>query len=108
MRLVLEDVANTIAKHNLDQTLIKAVVRARKWFDDLAAGRIRSFAEIASNENSGERYVSSLMPLAFLAPDIIDAILTGTQPAHLSAELLIKRTQLPLDWTEQRALLGFS
>lgn len=108
MRLVLEDAAGTIPKHNLDQTLIKAVVRARNWFDDLAAGRVCSFAEIASNESSGERYVSSLMPLAFLAPDIIDAILTGTQPSHLSAEMLIKRTQLPLDWTEQRALLGFS
>jgi len=41
--------------------------------------------------------------LAFLAPDIVEAILTGTQPVDLTAESLIKNTDLPLDWREQRA-----
>ena len=47
------------------------------------------------------------MPLAFLAPEIVEAILAGTQPAHLTAETLTKHTDLPLSWTEQKTLLGF-
>ena len=47
------------------------------------------------------------MPLAFLAPDIVAAILAGTQPVDLTTELLTKRTDLPLSSAEQRALLGF-
>jgi site-specific DNA recombinase len=50
---------------------------------------------------------SHLMPLAFLAPNIVEAILAGGQPADLTAEMLIKRTDLPLDWADQKALLGF-
>ncbi len=47
------------------------------------------------------------MPLAFLAPDIVEAILAGTQPVDLTAETLIKHTELPQAWAEQKALLGF-
>jgi hypothetical protein len=42
-----------------------------------------------------------------LAPDIVASILSGTQPVELTAEVLTKRVDLPLDWAEQRALLGF-
>ena len=38
---------------------------------------------------------------------IVEAILAGTQPVDLTAEKLIKGTNLPLRWTEQKALLGF-
>ncbi len=54
-----------------------------------------------------DRYVGQLIPLAFLAPDIVAAILKGTQPVELTTETLTKRTQLPMTWAEQRALLGF-
>jgi hypothetical protein len=47
------------------------------------------------------------MPLAFLAPDIVAAILAGTQPVDLTTEALTKRIDLPVGWAEQRALLGF-
>ena len=48
-----------------------------------------------------------LIPLAFLAPDIVARILPGTQPVDLTTENLTKRIDLPLAWTEQRTLLGF-
>ncbi len=48
------------------------------------------------------------MPLAFLAPEIVEAILSGCQPIAMSAEALIKRTDLPHRWDEQKALLGFA
>jgi hypothetical protein len=51
--------------------------------------------------------VGHLIPLAFLAPDIVATILSGTQPVDLTTETLTKRIDLPLAWAEQWALLGF-
>ena len=48
-----------------------------------------------------------LVPLAFLAPDIVARILSGNQPVDLTTEVLTKRIDLPLAWAEQRELLGF-
>jgi len=50
--------------------------------------------------------VSRILPLALLAPDIVEAILKGRQPVELTAARL-KRIRLPLSWVEQRRLLGF-
>jgi hypothetical protein len=63
--------------------------------------------EIASLEGKDKSYISRVMNLAFLAPDITESIITGRQPADLSAEKLIRRINLPLDWDKQRQLLGF-
>ena len=52
------------------------------------------------------RYVAYLVPLAFLAPEIVAKILSGTQPVELTTEVLTKRIDLPLAWTEQKAVLG--
>lgn len=89
---------------NPDTALIKAVVRSHRWFDDLVLRRARSLGEIAEKEGVSDRYVSHLMPLAFLATDIVEAILAGTQLVDLTAETLTKHTNLPLGWTEQKTL----
>ncbi|MEQ8960178.1 MAG: hypothetical protein RLP02_20015, partial [Coleofasciculus sp. C2-GNP5-27] len=68
----------------------------------------RTHGEIAKAEGISCRYVGHLLPLAFLAPDIVEAIFAGTQPADLTAQTLIKRTNLPLKWAEQRDLLSFN
>ena len=47
------------------------------------------------------------LPLALLAPDIIEAILDGRQPTELTAVRLKRLRQLPLDWLQQRRHLGF-
>ena len=52
-----------------------------------------------------KRYVRRLLPLAFLAPDIIHAILEGSQPPHLKLADLLD-TDLPLCWPLQRKKLG--
>ena len=91
----------------IDQTLVKPVVRGRDWFERLSSGQAESFAEIARVERVTGRYVAHVIQLAFLAPDIVASILSGTQPVDLTAQKLIKQIDLPLDWAEQRALLGF-
>jgi hypothetical protein len=64
---------------------VKVIVRGRCWFEQLAAGGAASFKAIADRAGVSPRYVSRLLPLAFLAPDIIETILQGRQPADLSA-----------------------
>ena len=51
--------------------------------------------------------VSRRLPLAFLAPDIVTAILEGRQPIELTAARMIRIRDLPLSWAEQRQVLGF-
>ena len=49
-----------------------------------------------------------LLPLAFLSPDIVEAILDGRHPVEVTAERLTLREEIPLDWREQRRKLGFN
>jgi DNA invertase Pin-like site-specific DNA recombinase len=103
MRLII----NGTGPVRVDQTLLKTIVRAHKWFNDLATGKIRNMAEIASREGVDKSYVSRVVNLAFLAPDIIESIIAGHQPADLNVEKLTKQSNLPLGWNQQRHLLGF-
>ena len=107
MRWVVGDAQEGHGAPRPDPALIKAVVRAHRWFDELVSGRARSLRDIARVEGVTHRYVGHLMPLAFLAPDIVAAIFAGTQPIDLTAEALTKRIDLPLGWADQGALLGF-
>ena len=70
----------------VDLALLKAVARAHRWFDELSTGRARSLAQIAAHERLNVRYVGRLIRLAFLAPDIVESIIQGRQPAALTAE----------------------
>ena len=94
------------ATWQIDPALLKAVARARAWFDELASGRVRSFGEIARRERVTRRYVERLSRLAFAAPAIVEAICQGHQPGDLSAETLLKRIDLPLDWSAQLKVLA--
>jgi DNA invertase Pin-like site-specific DNA recombinase len=107
VRLVIDDGQQRSRPARPDPALVKAVVRAHKWFGDLVSGRVQSFGDIAKAEGVTRRYVRAVVPLAFLAPDIVARILSGSQPVDLTAEKLVKRTDLRLGWSEQKALLGF-
>ena len=64
--------------------------------------------EVARQEDVVSSYVTRLLRLSYLAPDIIAAILKGSQPAELTASRLAQLKNLPLDWAEQRNALSFS
>lgn len=48
-----------------------------------------------------------LLRISYLAPDIVAAILDGRQPAQLTRQRLARTTNLPIDWQQQREMLGF-
>lgn len=106
MRLVIE--GGMATNPTIDETLIKSIARARTWSEELLSGKVASMAEIASRNNVSDSYVKKIMPLAFLAPDIVEAIIAGKQPAHLTNQTLIRGLDLPVDWQGQRSALGFS
>jgi hypothetical protein len=105
-KLVLPSALEQQKPGRADAALVKAVARGRLWFEQLAVGQAASLQAIADREGVSARYVSRLLPLAFLAPDIVELILEGRQPAALSVERLTNRLDLPLDWVDQRELLG--
>jgi hypothetical protein len=84
-----------------DPALIKAIARAYAWFEDIVAGRL-TMTELAAREGMKVSSVAKLLPFAFLAPDIVEAILTGAQSATIVAHHLI-RSDLPVLWKQQRA-----
>lgn len=103
IRLVIGNHAPT----RVDAKLIKALRRAHQWFGELTSGQVKTLKDIVDREGIDKSYISRTMMLAFLAPDITEAILAGRQPVDLTIERLIKHTDLPLEWEAQRRLLGF-
>jgi site-specific DNA recombinase len=106
MRLVIE--GNRARTPRADSALLKAVARARQWSEDLLTGRAKSVAKIAEREGVADRYVRRLTRLAFLAPEIVEAIVAGNQPPELTAEALAERIDLPLLWIAQEQAVGIA
>ena len=67
----------------------------------------QTISSIARTADRCRVRLNDLLRLACLSPDIVTAILAGRQPIGLSATALLN-TPLPLDWHEQKALLGFT
>ena len=104
-KLVLPGLAPQKHGSSCDPALIKAIARGRVWFEELATGRARSLQELAKRDGISRRYIRRLMGLAFLSPELIEAILQGRQPVALTATRLTE-LDLPLDWTEQHKQLA--
>src|SRR5213079_998181 len=104
-KLVLPGLAERNQGSKCDPALIKALARGRAWFEDLATGRARSLEELAKRDGISRRYIRRHVDLAFLSPQLVEAILKGQQPVELTATRLTE-LDLPLDWTEQHRLLA--
>lgn len=99
-----------LSQHMADRTayqkpLVAALVRAHQWKRVLEEGRIPSITALAKRLKVDRAYVSRLLHLTLLAPDIIEAILYGREPSGLSLARLNKA--FPLEWDAQRVALGF-
>ena len=78
---------------------------ARTWVKPLHRGEYADTAAIASRYDLSEHYVRRTLRLAYLAPDIVEAIAEGRQPRSLTLVKLL--SPLPLAWVEQRRVFRF-
>jgi site-specific DNA recombinase len=99
-----------VPAHNTPMTpshrdaLLMAIAKARNWADELAHGRVGSFAVLARCEGKVERHIRLLLPLAFLSPRIVSSLLDGTAPVGLTITAFARA--LPWSWAEQARRLG--
>jgi hypothetical protein len=88
------------------EPLVLALAQAHQWQELLDTGKFESVMALAKHLRVSKEYVARTLRLNYLAPDIVRAILDGREPSGLS---LVKLTQpLPVEWSEQRAHLGFT
>ena len=91
------------AAPRVDTALVKAVVRAHRWRQLLESGEFSSSAELAKAEKVNDSYLSRILRLTLIAPDIVEAILAGCQPSTLQLDDLLK--PLPAVWDLQHSAL---
>jgi site-specific DNA recombinase len=103
LRLILKGAAGDGA--NPDPNLIKTLLDARRRHRSYTGKAETNLSQIASNDDTDMADVSRSLQLAFLAPDLIGAILDGRQPSELTATKLKRLDKLPLLWEDQRVLL---
>ena len=89
-----------------DQALIEVLAQSQRWFEQWLRGEVASVRAIAQSPGKSERHVSQVMRAAFLAPDLVEALLRGRRPARLSVRGVMK--ELPWDWNEQRRRFGLA
>jgi hypothetical protein len=90
-------------RRHIDKTMVKAIARAFRWREMLENGTHATIAEIAAAEKINESYVGRILRLTLLAPDIVEAILGGRQPAQMTLAVLMRR--FPVLWSAQRSEL---
>jgi hypothetical protein len=102
VRLVLPPDSPGAKPHSVT-SLLRAISRAHEWVDRILRGEAFNQRSIAKETGLDERYISRVIPLAFLAPDLTEAILEGKQAAHLSLDTCLGN--IPDDWNQQRSQL---
>jgi hypothetical protein len=87
-----------------DNTLVKAVARAFRWKHLLESGEFATIAELAECEGIAPSYMTRILRLKLLAPDIVEAILDGNQGPEVTLARVLE--PLPSEWRQQRACLS--
>ncbi len=96
----------TTAPREPDPALVKAIARAHDWFRQLRTGAASSVRQIAESEGVTGSYITRILRLAFLPPDIVQAIVEGRHPIELTADRLTLHENIALDWVVQRSRLS--
>ena len=91
-------------KSPAQRPLVVALARAFRWQELLETGKVASIAALAKRLKVDRAYVSRILGLTLLAPDIVRAIMNGQEPSGLSLARLTK--PFPVLWEEQRRKFG--
>lgn len=96
-----KDVTAVPVTRRIDNAVVKAIARAFRWREMLENGEYSTIREIAALEKINESYIGRVLRLTLLAPDIVETILIGRQPAHITFAKLLR--PMPSEWQNQRA-----
>ena len=94
---------NPLPKATIDNTLVKAIARAFRWQSMLENGTYGCIEDIARAERINGTFVGRIVRLALLAPDIVELVLAGRQPAALTLKGLM--APFPVEWDRERECL---
>lgn len=89
-----------------DNTLVKALARAFRWKRMLDSGEFATIAELAGREGIAPSYMTRVLRLTLLAPDIVEAIVDGKQGPEVTLSLTLE--SFPTAWNEQRQRFSVS
>ena len=90
--------------HEPDSTLVKALGRAFRWKRMLDSGEFSTIAELAEREEIAPSYMTRVLRLTLLSPEIVDAILDGKQRPEMTLARVLE--PFPSSWTEQKSAFG--
>ena len=107
MKLIVKS-AVSLAEKKADPKLTALIAKAHDWFERLSSGRSDSIQSIAKDDQVSTAYVTRVIYLAFLAPDIVQRIMLGDHPQELTAARLTRIVNLPNNWTAQREMLDMA
>ena len=85
--------------------LVNAIVKGRRWLDDVTSGRVTSIIELCTREKCSVRQVNMTISLAFLAPNLVKAAVEGRLPRGIGVERL---RDPPTEWSRQFEALGLN
>lgn len=101
LRLVQRD--GSAVQPEANAALIGKLVQARRWWTALRDGEL-DVTRLAAREGVTRSYICRIVRFAFLSPEVVTALLTGTQRAGISAAMLRADGAIPLSWEAQRRL----
>jgi hypothetical protein len=93
-----------VQRPRADGTLVKALGRAFRWKRMLESGEFTTVKELAEHEKMAFSYLTRVLRLSLLAPDIIEAILEGSQPQEMKLADLLEL--FPVEWAMQTGLFS--
>src|SRR5262245_17577723 len=88
------------ARPRVDNTLLRAVVQAFHWKNQIETGQLATVSELAATEGLNGSYVSHVLRLTLVAPDLVEAVLDGKQPTTMQLQPLLRT--FPCEWSQQR------
>lgn len=90
------------ARRHPDDALVKALARAFRWKRQLELGQFTTLAELAGHEKVAPSYLTRILNLTLLAPEIVEAILDGRQRPEVTLARLMQG--VPVAWERQHAI----
>jgi hypothetical protein len=101
-KTIIGEMAHDAPKTRFDNSIAKALARAYRWKRQLENGTYATIDELAKAERINESYVTRILRLNLLAPDIVEAALDGR------TQLTVQSLSQPISpiWTDQRAQLA--